>query len=111
MPKAELFKSSSKGQNWKARLLSINGKIPTDFNNDFNDQYVILMESLTNLGLGYFCSFLTKGVLPLIHVGLLNVTKSHMYAQRVIKNENDLGKLVQMLPLHLESLRSRVASV
>lgn len=55
-------------------------------------------------------SFLSKGVHSLLHVGLLHVTKA-TGTERERKNEGDLGKLVQIVPAHWGSLRSRVLSV
>lgn len=50
-------------------------------------------------------SFLSRGVHSLLHVGLLHVTKGHMYTKRERRNEADLGKLLQMVPTHWGSLR------
>lgn len=38
------------------------------------------------------------------------MTKSHTYAKTKCENEVPVGKLVQMMPRHLRSLRLRVAN-
>lgn len=108
MPKAELFKSSFKGWIWKARVTNISGKSPTDFNRTSTSS---LWSPSPFLALADFWSFLAKDMLPLLHVGLLHVTKSHMYTQGERKNETDLCKLVQTVPTYLGSVRSKAASV
>lgn len=50
--------------------------------------------------------FTSERTTTVFGVGLWSVTKSHAYIQTECKNEIHLGKLVQMVPRHLGSLRA-----